>query len=272
MTAGANPGPGRQVRVAAHQPGYHRHLYYYRKMAAADVFVSLDNVQFVARDWQNRQEFHHDGRRRWLSVPVNRGREQLRHKRIVDHAAVRRHWALIRSIYRGTPHFADYEERLHAIYHQDWEFLRDLCDALTSVVRDALGIATPYVHGATLVPEPRNAKGALLADLARGAAERVGAAGARITYLACAAPLQADHYLLRPGPEGARTEGDVLADQGVELGVFDYRHPVYPQHQLPPGHPFEAELSAFDLLFNAGPAARAVFSGAARAGARDSRR
>nr|BBG91921.1 hypothetical protein [Streptomyces sp.] len=259
-------GPG--LRVAIHQPGYHRHLYYFHKMAICDVFVSLDNVQFIRSDWQNRQVFVFAGKRRWLSVPVNRGREPIHDKRIVDHDVLRDHWATIRSVYRATPYFERYESALEKIYRTDWERLQDLCDALTGVVREALGITTPYLRASALMPHPATSRGALLAALAREAASRSGrrpGGDGRITYLACASPMRPDHYLMRPSAQDpGMTEGQIMEAQGVDVRGFPYRHPVYRQLQFPPGHPFEAELSALDLLFSHGPRARGILHDAGR--------
>ncbi|MGW8375620.1 WbqC family protein [Streptomyces sp. ODS28] len=280
------------VRVAAHQPGYHRHLYYFYKMAVSDVFVSLDTVQFAAREWQNRQVFVRGGERRWLSVPVNRGREPIRDKRIADHGVLRDHWATLSSLYRSTPYFARYAPRLEEIYSTEWTLLRDLCDALTGVVREALDITTPYLRAGDLIPHPSHTRGALLAELARSAAvyaQRLPQRGERpcgerpyetppggegaggvpggtpgVEYLACATPMREDHYLMRASAQHpALTERQVMERHGVTVGTFPYRHPVYPQRQFPPGHPFEAELSAFDLLFNHGPRSRGMLLGAA---------
>ncbi|CQR59594.1 WbqC family protein [Streptomyces leeuwenhoekii] len=256
--------PAGTLHIAAHQPGYHRHLYYFYKMAVSDIFISLDNVQYVAREWQNRQEFFYRGRRRWLSVPVSRGREPIQSKKITDQHALRSHWSIINSAYNDTPYFSTYAPLLEEIYTADWEYLRDLCDALTHIVREALGITTPYLRASDLTPRPLLARGALLADLIHKAVPLVrGSApvGHReVTYLACAAPMRADHYLLQPAAASSAgmTERQVIEEQGVCVDCFAYRHPVYRQHQLPTGHPFEAELSAFDLLFNHGPRARGI--------------
>jgi hypothetical protein len=266
--------PASCLRITVHQPGYHRHLYYFYKMAISDAFVSLDNVQYVAREWQNRQEFFYQGRRRWLSVPVLRGRELIRDKKITDQEAVRSHWSVIRSAYRSTPHFATYAPLLEEVYATDWEYLRDLCDALTRIVREALGITTPYLRASDLMHRPFLTRGALLAGLVRKAVPHAhGSVGLRtpeITYLACAAPMRADHYLLQPAATApGMTERQVMEEQGIRVGCFAYRHPVYRQRQLPTGKPFEAELSAFDLLFNHGPHARGILLSAGGPACRD---
>jgi WbqC-like protein family len=262
------PAEGPMLSVAAHQPGYHRHLYYYAKMAAADVFVSLDTVQYVTREWQNRQAFWYAGRRRWLTVPVRQGREPLRDKKISDHRAIRNHWRVLSEIYRNAPYFGWYERDLAAVYETGWDRLIDLCDALDAVVTRGLGITTERLRASDLLPDSRATRGRLLAELALEVRRRACRPAAPVGYVACAAPMRADHYLRRRPAAGSPSELEVMHNLGVEVVTFSHRHPVYHQHQMPRGHPFEPELSAIDLLFNHGPDARAILSapGAARPG------
>ncbi|MFD8984306.1 WbqC family protein [Streptomyces sp. NPDC059564] len=253
------------MRVSAHQPGYHRHLYYFYKMAVSDVFVSLDHVQFARSDWQNRQAFVYGGARRWLTLPVRSGRDPIREKTLADPAAVlASHWDRIASVYKATPYFGDYEEALGAVYAAPWTHLIDLCDALTHLVRGGLGITTPYLRGSDLVGAAAGTKGTMLAEAALRAAAAVPASrrASPVTYLACAHPVRPDHYLRRPSREDpGRTEYEVMEARGVRVRAFDYRHPRYAQAQHPADLPFQAELTAFDLLFNHGPEARSILLG-----------
>ena len=57
--------------VAAHQPNYFPWLGYFAKIAQADLFVFLDDVQFSKNGYCNRVQVLHQGRSRWLTVPVS---------------------------------------------------------------------------------------------------------------------------------------------------------------------------------------------------------
>ena len=72
------------IRIGIHQPGYHRYCGYFYKMYKSDLFISLDTVQYVTREWQNRQIFYDNGKCKWLSVSVNKGREPIMNKKIID--------------------------------------------------------------------------------------------------------------------------------------------------------------------------------------------
>ncbi|MFF3265068.1 WbqC family protein [Streptomyces sp. NPDC002932] len=252
------------MRVAAHQPGYHRHLYYFYKMAISDVFISLDHVQFARSEWQNRQVFVYEGARRWLTVPVRGSRGPIRAKVIADLSILPSHWNRIRSIYQDTPHFDTYEAALAEIYGASWTYLNDLCDALTNVVRNGLGITTPYLRASDLIGETKATKGAMLADAALGAADAMTktSCDSFVTYLACSNPVSKNHYLCQPSREDpALAEYQVMENRGVYVRTFDYLHPGYAQAQHVPGYPFQAELTAYDLLFNHGPKARDILLG-----------
>ena len=67
--------------VAAHQPHYMPWLGYLDKVAKADVFVVMDDLQFEALNFQNRQRLKLCTGAGWLTVPVHRGSQS---DRIVD--------------------------------------------------------------------------------------------------------------------------------------------------------------------------------------------
>lgn len=63
------------MRVAIHQPNFLPRLKVLQKIAAADVWVVLDSVQYCEREWQNRARIvalHGDSSTYWLSIPVHR--------------------------------------------------------------------------------------------------------------------------------------------------------------------------------------------------------
>ena len=55
--------------VAVHQPQYLPWLGYFDKMAKADIFCYLDNVQYKKNEWQNRNRIKTAQGWQWLTVP-----------------------------------------------------------------------------------------------------------------------------------------------------------------------------------------------------------
>jgi len=56
--------------VAIHQPQYLPYLGFFHKLLHCDVFVALDNVQFLRRGFQNRNKIKTKQGWQWLTVPV----------------------------------------------------------------------------------------------------------------------------------------------------------------------------------------------------------
>ena len=59
--------------LAAHQPAYLPWLGYLDKMAKADVFVVMDDLQYETQNYQNRQRVKINCGATWLTVPLKRG-------------------------------------------------------------------------------------------------------------------------------------------------------------------------------------------------------
>ena len=57
--------------VAVHQPNYLPWLGYFYKIACADVFIFLDDVQFSKNSYINRVRILHAQRSHWLTIPVS---------------------------------------------------------------------------------------------------------------------------------------------------------------------------------------------------------
>ncbi len=56
------------------QPYFFPYLGYFRLLAAADIFVLLDNVQFQRRGWVHRNRFSKlSGDHDWLTLPISKG-------------------------------------------------------------------------------------------------------------------------------------------------------------------------------------------------------
>jgi WbqC-like protein len=228
--------------TAIHQPNFFPWLGYFDRMARSDLFVLLDHVQFERRNYQNRASILVEGEPRWLTVPVVQlsQKERIIEKRVDNPEGAGARWwgpnsfATLRYAYRKAPHFALYAPRLREILEARWDRLVDLNIASLEFVREALGITTPMVRSSELKVQGQRSE--LLLDICRevGASAFLGGMGGSRTYLDQAA--------------------FDAASMGVRWQQFD--HPEYPQCG---SAPFTRGLSALDLLFNCGPASRAIF-------------
>lgn len=223
--------------VGIHQLHYLPWLRYFHKIACADVFVMLDNIQYNKNGYQNRNRIKSARGDLMLTVPVfDRFAQSLAAVRIDNKRNwAAKHWRSIEQNYRRAPYFDTCAPALAAFYQQPWDTLNELNRAMLPFFLERLGIATP-VRYASALDAPGEATTRLV-NLIR--------AVDGTTYLTGAYAL--DTYL----------DADELAAAGIALEIQSWKAVVYPQA----GGPFIPDLSIIDLLMHCGPQSRSVLFG-----------
>ena len=219
--------------AVGHQPNYLPYLGFFAKVAAADVFVVVDNVQFVKRGpfgFQHRARIRTREGWQWLTVPVlTKGKfTQLIMDVQINNAEPwrRKHWRSILHNYHDAPYFSEYAGFFEALYAREWQTLCELNIVLIRFLLDRLGIRKPmYVASEAGISGKASH---LIVDICRGTG--------------------ADTYL--HGKHG-RDYADLqlIKEAGIQNRFQDYEHPVY--RQCFEG--FEPYMGAIDLMFNHGP-------------------
>jgi hypothetical protein len=152
--------------LAAHQPNYLPNLGFFHKMALADHFIIITNVQFSKGDgWVRRHKIPGRDADQWLTVPVlgSRCDQSIRDVSINQKAHWRRkHKRTLEGTYRNTKE-REVLDRILALYETPWERLVDFNVAVIHCLRDLLGIETPL----TLDEETGGQKQELLLNLCR---------------------------------------------------------------------------------------------------------
>lgn len=221
--------------VAIHQPHYLPWLRYLAKMARADVFVLLDDVQYTKNGWQNRNRIKTANGWAYLTVPVHgHPTDRIVDVRVADDRWRARHWRSLQAAYGRAPYFRRHAAFFEEFYAQDWTWLVDVNLTSLEYLRSALGLRTPLVRASTLgVP-------------GQGTERLV-----RICH-----SLGATVYLSGAYAAGNHLDPSAFEPSGVGLAVLEWECPTYPQ-----GHPkagFVPDLSGVDLLFNLGDGALEV--------------
>ncbi|MDQ3366427.1 MAG: WbqC family protein [Myxococcota bacterium] len=222
--------------IAAHQPHYLPWLGYLDKLAKADVFVVMDDLQYEAQNFQNRQRLKLAAGPHWMTVPLVHGAQADRicDKRIDNtgiggrHHWQRRTWRTLQTHYAHAPFFATYARELEALYTRRWDFLLDLDLQVLELARSWLGITTPLVRASTL-------------KLTGQKTERI---------LDCCQQLGAKVYLTGRGGSAGYLDTELLARAGVSVMWQQFTHPTYPQRY--PARGFVSHLGFLDLLLNCG--------------------
>jgi hypothetical protein len=230
--------------VAIHQPNFFPWLGYFNKIAAADVFLVMDNVQFskTGGTWLNRVRLLVGGEPRWATMPVVRsyhGTRLVREMKI-DNAGPWRAKLLktVEASYRRAPHFAE-------VFPLVERLVRNPTDDLTSYNLSAI---TALVE----------ALGLDSSKLRLGSA--LGAEGAATDLLVSMVEAAGGAAYLCGGGAGGYQEDEKFAARGLKLVYQDFAHPTYPQANA---GEFVPGLSVIDALMNCGfERTRALAAGA----------
>jgi hypothetical protein len=225
--------------VAAHQPHYLPWLGYLDKLAKADLFVVMDDLQYEAQNFQNRQRVKINTGACWLTVPLLHGAQTDRicDKRIDNgatgkHAWQHRHWQTLETHYRRAPYFARYAEELRDIYSRPWTSLLELDMRMLDLARTWLGIKVPIVRASGL--NLQGQKTDRIIDMCK----KVGARA----------------YLSGGGGSTSYLDVEQMGRSGIGVIWQHFEHPRYPQRY----GGFVSHLAFLDLIFNVGDAAHAV--------------
>ena len=225
--------------VAAHQPHYMPWLGYLDKLAKSDLFVVMDDLQYEAQNYQNRQRLKLAAGAHWLTVPLLRGTQSDRicDKQIDNAGNPRQHWQrrtwrTIEINYRRAPYFARYADELHAVYLQPWVSLVELDMKMLALACKWLDIRVPIMRASTLGLHGN--KTDRLIDLCR----KVGARA----------------YLSGGGGSTSYLDVERMGRAGIGVIWQYFEHPQYPQRYSG----FASHLGFIDLLFNCGRASRDI--------------
>lgn len=223
--------------VAIHQPNYAPWLGYFAKMAQADVFVFLDDVQYSKNSYINRVQIDAAGSPRWLTVPVsyNFGNpiNQVRHTSETWRKA---HLDTLKTYYAEAPSFGVVWNWLDGVLAAPGA--DDLAASNESLIR---GIAERLKLRCTFRRSSEFDIGSSAGD------DRLIAIlqtfGPDVTYVS--------------GKGGSQYQDPAKFERaGIRLLYSDFVHPTYDQ-----GHDFIAGLSILDGLFRVGWERTAEFVG-----------
>ncbi len=214
--------------VAIHQPNYLPWCGYFAKIAAADVFVLLDDVPLSnGPSFVSRTAILGPRGRQWLTVPISRSSTS----RIADVRSADSHWPArhVRTLQAMYGHAGYAHALLRPLldrYDRPCEQIADFnADLLLHLLR-TLEIRTPILRASQL---------------------QVPGSGSR-HLLALVQAVGGTAYL--SGPSGRKYLDPILfAQASIAVRYAEYTPLPYPQ----PGDAFVPALSLIDALFHVGP-------------------
>jgi len=216
--------------LTAHQPVYLPWLGLFHKISLAETFVYFDQVQYLPKDWMNRNKIRTKDGSIWLTVPVLRkGYRDLKTSEIEINNSTNWQKKHLRSIslnYNKSPYFENYIPFFEDVYSRKWEFLGDLNEYMLKWFLDELGIKVNFLNAKNFKFEGE--KSSLILNMCK--------------------KLDASTYIFGTlGKDYANVHE--FEKNNVKLIFQDYNHPKYSQLYSE----FVSHLSVIDLLFNHGP-------------------
>ena len=228
--------------VAIHQPNFFPWLGYFNKIASADVFIILDNVQFSKKggNWANRAKVLINGSAAWVTMPVVRSYTGVKSidEMLINNEGPWRAKILntIRASYGKAPYFDEVFPLVTGLVSNPTDSLAEYnLSAIRSLTSFLNLDASKFVLGSTL---------------------DVGGNGTDL-LVAMVKAVGGNAYLSGDGAGGYLEEGKFAA-VGTELIFQGYRPAEYTQVNAPT---FVSGLSIIDALMNCGPETAGVAHG-----------
>ena len=215
--------------LTAHQPVYLPWLGLFHKIALADTFCFFDDVQYLKKDWNNRNKIKTPQGPLWLTVPVlTTGHREKSLREIEINNTVdwrRKHWRSLSANYSKARYFSRYAEFFEDVYGREWKYLAELNEHMLKWFLKELDINVAFCKASE--HNFKGAKSGLILDMCK--------------------KLKADTYIFGAlGKDYAKEEEFTRA--GVKVEFQDYHHPAYTQLH---GN-FLPYMSIVDLMFNCG--------------------
>jgi hypothetical protein len=224
------------VIVAAHQPHYLPWLGYLGKILACDLFVVMDDLQYEAQNFQNRNRLKLNHGAQWMTVPLQRGpqSERVCDKLIQNGGSPKEHWQrktfeTLKVHYRAARFWSRYEAQLQDVFTRPWTRLVDLDLHMLTLHLEWFEIKKPVMLASSLGLSGQKT------DRIQSLCKAVGA----------------DTYLSGGGGSKGYLDVAQLERAGVSVAWQSFVHPVYTQRY--PERGFVSHLGALDLLLNCGP-------------------
>ncbi|MBZ0263659.1 WbqC family protein [bacterium] len=215
------------MKYAVHQPHYLPYPGYLEKINSVDTFIFLEKVQFVKREYQNRNKIKGPDGTQWLTIPVKGDYKSAIEEMVPDYSSnwQEKHEATLRRFYAKAPHLDELDGFLNII-KVEYKTLADLLIATTSFFVNRFGIKTKTLKQATLEP------------LSQEPNRRILEIGQK---------LEANTYLAGAGGRNYM-DTDIFTSNGITVEFQEFVPHPYPQLH----GDFAANLGSIDLLLNTG--------------------
>lgn len=226
---------GVKMIVTIHQPDFLPWLGFFDRWKKSDIYIVLDDVQFLRRGWHNRDRIKTPQGVKWLTIPVKKSGRYLQQIRDVEIDSgsewAKGHLGIIKASYGKAPNYGRFYPFIEKIYIKRHARLMDLNMDFLRFISSVLEIKTPVVFSSALKTEKTGTERLL---------ELVRVVGG-------------DTYMTGLGSKDYLEEA-LFGKEGIKVLWQEFEHPVY-RHMY---GDFEKGLSTLDYLMMDG---KPFFSG-----------
>lgn len=135
-------------KITIHQPDFLPWAGFFRRWDMADLFIILDDVQFLRRGWHHRDKIKTNAGEKWLTIPIEKKgnyHQQIKDVQIENTSNWRKkHLETIKAGYGKAPEFSRIFPELEKIYFSEDSTLMGFNLKLLKYVSGLLDINTPF--------------------------------------------------------------------------------------------------------------------------------
>ena len=213
--------------VVIHQPDFLPYLGFFHRLLYADIFIILDDVQFLRRAWHHRDEIKTKDGKQWLTLGIKKNTQDTKINNIYLNYEnwQEKHLNLIKQNYLKSEFFEEIFPFISDLYSQKHQKMVDFNLYAIKLLLNIFDINIKIYFSSEFNLKTKSNQ--LLVDLL----EKVNAT----------------HYLSGIGAKNYHKD-EPFKEANIKVVWQDFKHPVYPQLH----GEFIPYLSSIDLLFNCG--------------------
>lgn len=140
------------MKIAIMQPYFFPYIGYFQMVAASDVFVFYDDVNYIERGWINRNCFIERNGKKYFTVPVEKASS---YKKINQIKIAKSEWKnnfqkMIQMSYGKAPFFNETKQLVKEILTINYEYIHDLAKASIIQIAKKLNMETNFVYSSSV--------------------------------------------------------------------------------------------------------------------------
>lgn len=217
--------------VVIHQPDFLSYLGFFHRLLHADLYVVLDDVQYVtgtSQCWMNRDKIKTQSGEKWLTVNTIKAPFGTNINEIL--ISYEKKWQIssldfIKQNYSKSTYFYEIFPYIEDLYRNCFDKLIDFNMASIQMLMHLFDVNVSMVYSSNLITSETKSK--RLVEILK--------------------QVDATHYLSGIGARSYHDDAP-FDEAGIHVVWQDFKHPVYPQQY----GDFIPYLSSIDLLFNCG--------------------